>query len=149
MFCTIIADASFCHDTRAGGWAVWIRISNYGKIIQHSGSFKKKPRSSHQAELWACLNGLCIARLYNPSIKDYLVQTDCSGVVGALQNKQSLRKLRIPFLNDFPHRRIQSKHVKGHTANLDKRSHCNRWCDEHAGIAMRKQRKLFNAKNNT
>lgn len=133
---TVISDASLCHETKAGGWAVWIRVDG-GIRIQQSGAFKRRPAHATEAELWAALNGITIA--HKAGATDVLLQTDSLNVVQMVQrHKQSfnghLRRLGIMV-------RVKAKHVRGHTNVQDARSHCNRWCDHEARRHMKQQRK--------
>lgn len=133
---TVISDASLCHETKAGGWAVWVRVDG-GIRIQQAGPFKRRPDNATEAELWAAINGLTIA--YKAGATEVLLQTDSLNVVQMVQrNKQSftghLRRLGIKL-------RVRAKHVKGHTRVQDARSHCNRWCDKEARRHMKQQRK--------
>ena len=141
---TIIADASYCHTTKAGGYGTWISMDG-GKRVQRSGVIQGSPENSTEAELKAVMIGIWYA--YKLGATQLLVQTDCMTVIDVLRNKPHaaqawLRKIFYAAKAEhFPHCQISARHVKGHTNVKDARSHVNRWCDHHAGIAMRQERK--------
>jgi ribonuclease HI len=138
MRATVIADASFCSRTKAGGWAVWVAYDG-GTKGQHSGMFRSRPPSSGIAELQAVLNGLWIA--HQNGARDILIQTDCMSVVHAINGVGAYAKLyRDAHTKHFADATVRAKHVKGHTTIADARSWCNRWCDTEAKRHMRKQR---------
>ena len=138
MKATVITDASFCQQTKAGGWAAWIAFDG-GAKEQHSGVFRSRPQNSGFAELQAALNGIWFA--YRRGSREILVQTDCLAVVHAAKHTgayaEAFRKARVEH---FPDAVINAKHVKGHTKTADARSWCNRWCDREAKYKMRQQR---------
>lgn len=133
---TVISDASLCHETKAGGWAVWVAVDG-GVRVQNSGAFKRRPKDVNEAELWAVINGLTIAKLSGAT--ECLVQTDSLHVVRLIQqNKHAfsghLRRLGLDI-------RVKARHVKGHTVRKEPRFWCNRWCDMEARRHMKLQRK--------
>ena len=140
MFATVITDASFCHKTKAAGWAAWI-VSDSGRILK-SGNFKRRPETPFQAEYWASCNGIHLAALNGAT--SVLLQTDCKGVIDAIsKNKGVIAKIR----ELHPSLQIKTRHVKGHTSAKNpktkgSRYHVNRWCDEMARTEMRKQRQI-------
>lgn len=144
MRATVISDASYCPDTKAGGWAVWATLDGKERARQ-SGAFKTRPPSVNYAELWAACNGLVIAR--NMGAVEVLLQTDSLSVVQWINgtsrlsdghaHAQALLKQHAEGLT------VRAKHVKGHTTHNEPRFWCNRWCDLHAGKEMRKQRKAL------
>jgi ribonuclease HI len=138
MKATVIADASFCSQSKSGGWACWIAYDG-GVKGKHSGLFRSNPADSSEAELNAVLNGLRLA--YQNGARNILVQTDCLAIVHAVngQNKFAA-KYREAKIAHFPLACIRAKHVKGHTRTEDARSWCNRWCDTEAKKHMRRQR---------
>lgn len=133
---TVITDASYDHNTKAGAWAAWVTVSD-GKPtrIKRAKVFNNLAKSPYQAELWATLNGIHLA--CRAGATDVLVQTDCLAVVDGHNNgKYEKQPARMGITC-----KITAKHVRGHTKVQDKRSWCNRWCDKEAGILMRQQRK--------
>lgn len=141
---TVITDASYCHETKVGGYGAWITMDGNNRILK-SGVIKGPLPNSTHAELKAVMIGIWLA--YQAGARQLLVQTDCMAVVEVLQGKQhggqaDLRRIfREARAIHFPDCSIKGRHVKGHTRTQDARSHVNRWCDEHAGKAMRDFRK--------
>lgn len=145
MRTTVITDASWCPDTRASGYGVWVS-ANHGKF-KRSGSFKKKPENSYEAELWAAYNGIDLA-VRNGATR-ILIQTDCLQVVNYINNKtnQCVKELRKLCNNQKI--KIFAKHVKGHTNREQSRYYVNRWCDAEAYHFMQKQRDKFSKGQNS
>ena len=146
---TIITDASYCHSTKVAGYGAWISMD--GKRVQKSGVIKGLPDNSTEAEFKAVLNGIWIA--YMHGARDLLVQTDCMTVVQVLRGEPHRRQARYreelsaARAAHFPNCVIRARHVKGHSDSQDARSFVNRWCDKHAGIAMRAARKMVRRKH--
>lgn len=148
MICTIIADASFCHQTESAGYGIWIK-SNRG---EHSagGNYKTKTMSSVQAEAKALAIAVHMAfKLGLAHKRDRLViQTDNMQVVHSLQG------VNIPSSNIAePIKYIKQivkkaecassyRHVKGHVARRGGKHKVNQICDDLAGEFMRKQRAI-------
>ena len=135
---TVITDASFCHHTRSGGWAAWVTINTFYELgaprvirIKRYGTFHKRPKNSTEAEVWAAYNGIWLA--YANGATDILIQTDCTGAIDR-DHKGAAKK-------HWPDATVAWRHVKGHTDREEARFFVNRWCDEHAGKMMRKQRR--------
>lgn len=141
---TVIADASFCHETFAAGWAVWVRVDNQ-PVMKYSGNFKKQLSSNNEAEFFAIMNGIYFAA--QAGAKQILAQTDSLVIV---QVKRPAYMLELLLLVEKRYNVVISfRHVKGHTKVVDARSHCQNWCDKMAKKAMRTQRKLNHAVSNT
>lgn len=139
MKATVITDASFCPETCAAGWAAWVSPDK-GLRVKRYGAFKKQPADSNEAELWAAINGVCIAA--KAGATNILLQTDCMAVVHTL-NKDQLEIRKALTLLDINSVRVKVYHVKGHTTWNGARYWVNRWCDARAGEVMRAQRKLL------
>lgn len=140
---TVITDASFCHRSKAAGWAAWIRIDGIDDPIKKYAEFKRPVRSAQEAEMLAAINGIWLAKQYGAT--QVLVQTDCLAVVHMLEGMTKKPHLK----DDFTRRaasagilgmRFSGRHVRGHTDTQDARSYVNRWCDTKAKTAMRRQR---------
>lgn len=148
MQVTIIADASWCPDTGAGGYGFWI-ASQRGKLAGE-GAFKEPSKGSAIAEMMAVVNALHSAikeQLVQKGDK-ILIQTDCMTAIDIFN-----RKIPVPVGKDkwkivgtfdkFIHLRELSyefRHVKGHTNGGNARLNCNIACDKRAKRAMRKMR---------
>lgn len=135
MRATIITDASWCPNTRAGGWAAWVTLESKERL-RHHGPFRTQPQSSNEAELWASLNGIVLA--YAAGARSLLVQSDCNHVVLKATASEAYRTMR-PL--KFPEAEVRFRHVKGHTSHAGARYWVNRWCDRNARRHMRDQRK--------
>lgn len=140
MKATVISDASFCPYTKAAGWAAWIVIDGPLRI-KESGVLRKHCDASNDAELYALLNGIALAVKANPEIDTMWVQTDCNYVLQLIEAKDKRFFDLYNTLENTP-KTLIPRHVKGHTQIQNARSYVNRWCDEHAGIAMRKERQI-------
>lgn len=141
---TVITDASFCPRSRAAGWAAWIRIDGSSAPIKRYGEFKVPVANPTEAEMLAAVNGLWIAAQHG--VTEALVQTDCLTVVHMLTGQTRNRKLKDAFSQALAKAGVlglsfSGRHVRGHTDKQDARSYVNRWCDEHAKVGMRKQRR--------
>lgn len=150
MRATIIADASWCPDTKAAGYAFWI-ASDRGKQ-GGSGAFKERVVTSCVAEMMALVNGLhtaCKQGLVQ-NADSVLMQTDCLGAIQAFQGQrgymspveQSVVKYYEELLTASSVH-VSFRHVKGHTTRKEPRYYINSKCDEFAKKAMRKARAQF------
>ena len=143
-YCTIIADASWCPNTNAGGFGVWINCA--GERVQYSNRFRKSPKTSGQAEYYAIINALYIARkkFELEYIDKVVIQTDCMAVIHILDKDPKV----ITGILKMDESRIKLKHVKGHVHYKDQdRNHfCNDWCDRQAKRHMLEQRKEIEEK---
>jgi len=140
--CTIIVDASHCPDTKASGWGAWIRF-NQTQCLKKSGTFKKRPVNSTQAELWACLNSIHIAMQFKKDLTQILIQNDCMEVIQKLNTRKFIKR----YINDTI--TLKARHVKGHTSRTEARFWVNRWCDSVAKVHMRTQRLEFRGVHST
>ena len=138
IWATVITDASFCHKTKAAGWAAWIRIDGRKEPIKQYSSFSKKPQNSQEAEIKAAINGAFLAKKNGADA--VLIQSDCMAVVDLVNRKTKKPAVIMRWRNwladagiaDLP---MFAKHVKGHTTVKDARSFVNRWCDAKANEA--------------
>lgn len=135
MRATVITDASWCPDTKVGGWAAWIS-PDIGARVQKSGIFKQKVQNSSEAEIQAAINGCMIA--YAMGARTILLQSDCLAISSAMEKRPMWKKRQALH---FPDAKIRYRHVKGHTSNSNSRSYVNRWCDAEARAHMRVARK--------
>lgn len=137
MKATVITDASFCPETGAAGWAAWV-AHDKGKI-KRFGAFKRPPKNSGQAELWAALNGVALAA--KAGAIDVLLQTDCMEVVNLLNGNKHKVYQALALVGIKETIKVSTFHVRGHTHSSWKgaRFWVNRWCDGRAGAVMREQ----------
>lgn len=143
MRATVITDASFCHRSKAAGWAAWIRIDGFDGPIKKYAEFKRPVKTAQQAEMLAAINGIWLAKQHGATT--VIVQTDCLAVVHMLEGLTKKEHLRDEFTRSAAMAgilgmRFSGRHVKGHTDVADARSYVNRWCDGKAKWAMRSQR---------
>lgn len=146
MNITVIADASWCPDTKAAGYGFWI-ASARGKL-PGSGAFKHLIVSSNIAEMKALINALYAGIKENliTTGDHILFQSDCMTAIGYLQqsipisqnNKYALDSF-LDIINKYK-LTFQVKHVKGHTKGGNARLNCNIACDRSAKKAMRSKR---------
>ena len=148
MHVTILADASHCPDTRAGGYGYWI-ASERGKK-GGSGSFKGRVVNSTVAEMMAIANSLYEAVRHNLVLENdcILFQTDCEAAIFAFTGKRSVTQEEgkvVSYVRKVVRGMkltVSYKHVKGHTSNKQARFAANNACDRAARKAMRKARNL-------
>lgn len=150
MKTTIVADASFCPETKVAGYGFWI-ASNRGKKAG-SGIVAVTVKNNIAAEMMALLNGLFIGRKNNLIMvgDKVLLQTDCQAAIDAFANRRrniSLQEIQlVVWFNEFrtTHKlAISMRHVKGHSRGKQKRFIANRICDRDAKVQMRKARHNF------
>ncbi len=146
MNVTILADASHCPETKAGGYGYWIASARGKK--GGSGALKGSISSSTLAEMMAIANAIHHAIKFGlVQAQDVLlVQTDCESAIFAFSKKRKgseeekkvveyvLRVVRLLSLA------IEYKHVKGHTNSSKARFAANNACDRAARKAMRRAR---------
>lgn len=144
---TVITDASYCPDTKAGGWAAW--CVRDGHRLKVSGQLEMLTQNSTEAELLAMLQGIRRAlKFYAPPLRTYLlIQSDNTG---------ALKKLGQPgqpgSAYDLAHQHyckimeefspfLKTRHVKGHSdSRKGARYYVNNWADKEAKKHMREMR---------
>lgn len=140
---TSITDASLCHEGRGSGWAAWVRVDGWNVPIQRSGWFKDRPTDINYAEMMAALNGVWLAANVGQA-SAVLIRTDS---MATIQAASGVHRTYGPWWQAELTRHglgsltITTKHVKGHTREIDRASWVNRWCDKMAGRAMKEQRR--------
>lgn len=149
LWATIVADASFCPDTRVGGYGFWVATSR-GKL--GDDGVLKAPINNISAEMMALLNAVHFA-MQKGLVRQgegILLQTDCQAAIDAFTNKRTNitdQELELvawftAFILDN-NLRIRFKHVKGHTNKVQARFRSNNACDRRAKRQMRKARDLY------
>lgn len=147
MRTTIIADASFCPDTKVGGYGFW--IANERGRKGGDGIFKEEVENNIAAEMMALLNALSHA-IKIGLIQDgegVLIQTDCTPAIAAFmderktvtQQEDGLIKWYKSFIHDHK-LSIEFRHVKGHSGKKENRYVANNICDRRARENMRRAR---------
>lgn len=148
MKITIIADASYCHETQAGGFGFWI-ASERGKY-GGGGPFRKRCDGSAAAEMMAVVNAFAIA-INRKTVQEgdhVLLQTDCVEAIAVLSHRRrggtadQLECIRVfRQLKKEAGVTVSFRHVKGHTRHEAARFVTNNLCDRRAKAGMRAMRK--------
>jgi ribonuclease HI len=158
---TVFADASWCPNTKAGGWGCWIK--NEFSTNTYSGAFKAPLPCSAAAEFSAAANALHIGIKKGHVARNGLVvmQTDCEKVLMAMSrdyrrewSAKHRQRCGFPGLNTAEMTALRAlhslastanvelrwKHVRGHQGGGNARSWVNERCDSLAKAAMREAR---------
>lgn len=150
MFVTLYCDASFCRESRVGGWAAWLR-SECGRIVR-SGVTPPYCVESYEAEIAAVFAGLHLAVTSWPTTTAVLVRSDCRSALDALAPGRAFRhegavKL-ASMISDLRERhslRLIPGWVKGHRHGAAVDVHLNRQVDAKAKAVMRYERRRAQA----
>ncbi len=142
---TIIVDASFCHQTGAAGYGVWVACDRGSKPFKGP---LPVPGSSSTAETMAIANALWHAIKEGLVIQDckVLIQTDCAHAIRVYEEhnwNNEKETSAYKWMLDVVKRHnlvINFRHVKGHSGTQDRRSNAQKYCDERAKEAMRSER---------
>lgn len=130
-FITLFTDASYCPNTRAWGWAAWIKYGAPAETLRLSGG-GSGCQGSNQAELLALQHGIeAVADKVPVEGKVVVVQSDC---IGALES------IGVNPLTLAGALGVRKKHVKGHQGVKCPRSAVNTWTDRAAREEMLKRR---------
>ena len=149
---TLIADASFCSETRAGGYAFQIHGHAECKFV--AKSFPKLCKTSTEAELFAVVNA------FNYGIRNNLIKlnnilkirTDCDQVIRYLTSSKYLESSSIvnDAIRNFNQTiakyklEVQFQHIVGHSRLcLTYEAHVHVKCDRASRRCMRQQRKTL------
>lgn len=153
MRVTVLADASHCPDTKAGGYGYWIASERGRK--GGSGPLKGKILTSTLAELMSVANAVYEGvshGLIHP--KDVLlIQIDCESAIFAFTGKRKASEAEqavvryIATLSISMQLTIEYRHVKGHSSRSESRFAANRKCDREARKEMRKVRVNMHLQN--
>lgn len=150
---TVIADASYCPNTKVAGYGGWI-----------AGSFGRSPFEgqlawidcNNTAEMVAIVNTLWHGfknRLIFPNCK-ILIQTDSNAAIRVLRGlnnpSNDNQRKAYDYFNHIIERyklTFEFRHVAAHTNRADKRSRAQQHCDDRAKRQMIKARALYNLEN--
>lgn len=150
MWVTIIADASFCPETKRAGYGYWI-ASQRGKI-GGEGAMSGSVENNIAAEMIALLNGLraAVSKELILAGDCVLLQTDCQPAIDAfLDKRQTISNQELQLVNGYTkfvkrlELKVRFKHVKGHSENTEAKFIVNNICDRNAKRNMRKARDAF------
>ncbi len=154
---TVFTDASFCHRTRAAGFAVWIKTDS--ATLRHAGAFKIDIGSSQEAEAAALGNGICVACTHlDLRAGDMVVAaSDCLFAIDLIKGHAKRLSNGMRGVRDHVQRELAArgvdlrlKHVKAHQGkNAGPRHAVNEWCDGAAKGVMRKRRSTAKSGNHT
>lgn len=148
---TVFTDASFCHRTKAAGFAVWIKTDKV--TLRHAGAFKIDIATPGQAETAALGNGICaaVARLDMQPGDIIVAASDCLQAIHVIGGSGSdgkpdrlMRAVRDRVKADLKARGVELrlKHVRAHQGkSAGPRNAVNEWCDGAAKTVMRDRRK--------
>lgn len=143
---TIIADASYCPQTKAAGYGAWI-AGQYGKA-PYEGQLPK-PVCNNTAEIMAIANALWHGmkdRLIFANA-NLLIQTDSLTAIklfeGSIDPKNTQQVEAKHYVRDLMRRynlKVTYRHVAGHTGGKTQRSKAQQHCDDRAKAQMIKAR---------
>lgn len=145
---TVFTDASFCHKTKAAGFAVWIKTD--ACTLRHAGAFKIDINEAWEAETAALANGICAAlgRLDMKAGGLIVAASDCLRAIDIIEGRggqpgKAMRKVRDHVRGELKARGVELrlKHVKAHKGKSAGPRHAvNEWCDGAAKVVMRERR---------
>lgn len=145
---TVFTDASFCHRTKAAGFAVWIKTDR--QTLRHAGAFKIDIAEAWEAETAALGNGICgaIIRLDLQRGDIVVAASDCLRAIDIISGTgkrpgKAMKKVADHVRSEVEKRGIdlRLKHVKAHQGKEAGPRHAvNEWCDGAAKAVMRKRR---------
>lgn len=136
LFITVFADASHCPNTKACGWAAWIKYGHPATTQRLQGR-QADIGTSNLAELLALQSAIDYIERHIPfHDKILVIQSDCQGALNKLED-------RVERLKRHGARHVKLKWVKGHNGRKDSRSAVNSWCDEAARGEMRALREVI------
>lgn len=146
MNVTIISDASWCPNTKAGGYGYWIACQRGRKA--GGGVIRRRVTSSQSAEMMAVVNGVWhgLNDGYVLSGDVLLIQTDCLNAIdlfrrGAGRTPEEREVIQFFHeLLDGNALEVSFRHVRGHTNGDTPRTYVNNVCDKTAKKHMRKMR---------
>ena len=127
MRVTLYSDASF--KDGKGTWAVYLR-SQLGSVSK-SGRCPETITDNNEAELYAVLAGIHLARHIWPSTEGFYVRSDSMVVCRLNEGKKSRREgiNRLAEAIKAIGLPLSIKHVKGHQGGKETAAYLNRHCD--------------------
>ena len=143
VFITTYTDASFCPNSKVGGWAAYIRTDTGAQ--EYSGTLQQS-KSATEAEIKAACNALAHAIKLVTKDDDFVIVlvTDCLEVQKIINQKRMFghanpcsKWISTFFSKTPPNVTIRAKKVKAHSNHDGARSWVNNRVDELAKIQMR------------
>jgi ribonuclease HI len=152
LITTIFSDASFCPETGAAGYGVYI-VSDLGRC-EWGGVIMAPVTSAEDAEWCALANAVAIAAVRLLIVREgkLLLQADNQAVMTGLKGprgfvpRSEFGKLSMAKILDYASLHdctIETRWVKGHAKEQLPRTYCNKVCDRLAGVAMRQRREFL------
>ena len=142
---TINTDASFCPDTKAGGYAFTI-VCDLFKIYK-SGKFKNIVKGSTDAEMMCIANALSTLAAQKEVMqsKFLVINTDSKGSIKQIRHQETKLGRQVNILWGKCIQKMGSsnnefRHVKAHSGQNYSRSKVNEWCDFEAKKWMKVMR---------
>ena len=130
-FVTVMADASFCPDTKSMGYAGWVKFGANGETRELFGT-SRTVNHSFEAEVEALERVLEYVIGHVPiQHKRIVVQSDCIGALENIRERWGRRFRRRGAIS------FRTKHVKGHTTRVEPRFKLQCWLDKKAKEHMR------------
>lgn len=150
MLVSLFTDASYCPDTKVGGYGIWAKCE-LGQVKGY-GPMKRDVANSTVAEARAVYAGLQLIALqpWWPESKRILIQTDNMQVVRAIKplGRQFFngdwQKVFTQALKEFEQQhgvKLESRHVRGHQkSSLATRNWVNNKTDKLAKKGLKEAR---------
>jgi ribonuclease HI len=146
MNITVFCDASYCPDTKVGGYGIWIKAND--KSHRYGGRFKIKPDNSSHAEAMALVNAIWFTEKVFGDLTNHrlFIRIDCVGVIQVILNNKmphgSHAAVALRAKNMLANVDFNLKHVKAHKKNREgARFAVNNTCDKIAYLHMASWRK--------
>lgn len=152
---TLFVDASWCPETRVGGWGAWARNGRMDRGVLYSGHFRQLVEGSNAAELLGASQALacCLRDKWVVAGDRVLFELDSQHALRVATSEErpsagGVEVLAWRFLREKASELglvYRVKHVKGHSNTQGTRSGVNRKVDQLAGEQMRALREHVRA----
>lgn len=160
-YITIATDISNDNTYKISTWACYIRYG--GGVIKRSGCFKKFYKNTAQAETYALINALTIARKCIPdwSQSKIIIHNEIEYVLDPIKTKagniatrdldraEQIRSVAMPILSqalEWERRKIKAHYREWRTSDNPAKYAINRWCDKESRRLMKDIRKRYKNK---
>lgn len=140
MLTTLYCDASWYHEEKVGGWAIWLR-SEKGRIVR-AGAVPDYCLHAYEAEFAAVFAGIHLALVSWPETKAILVRSDCDSALKLMTGRhqprhEGARRLAEKVAEFRSSVRLLPRWVKGHQSGDSTEAWINRRVDRMAREAAR------------
>ena len=146
---TIITDASFCADTKAAGYGIWIASTHGRKAFE---GILEAPKDNNVAEAMAIANALwhgIKSNLIKPG-SNILIQSDSETAIRVAKGEYQSNNPQMTKVTEYVLSVkqlfglvLRYKHVPGHTKGADSRTRAQINCDSAARRQMQWQRQIL------